>query len=113
MKIDPNQAVNLRAIHVLCRGGAIHLPDGRSVPASALAAENAFAELCRSLDPNTSYIAAFLPDHGDADTFYRARDVAGANKVHMQATVERAEFQLERWNHYKSIYRGSTGRAAD
>lgn len=108
MKVDPNTAIGMQSVHVMCRNGSIELPDGTAVPLADLSDEGGvFAQFCKTLDPNACYIGAFLPSRADEDLYYRAREVAfAANKVHMQATVERADIQIQYWNKYKVGYKG-------
>jgi hypothetical protein len=106
VKVDPNTAIGMQSVHVMCRNGVVELPDGTHVPLADLPAEGgAFAQFCKTLDPNTCYIGAYLPYRADEDLFYRAREVAfSANKLHMQATVEKADIQIQYWNQYKVGY---------
>jgi hypothetical protein len=106
MKIDPNSAVGQQSVCVMCRGGAVELPDGTSSPAAGLdSPEGPFQRFCKGLDPNLTYISAFLPYRDDEEVFYKARAVAQALGIHMQATVERADLQLAWWREYRVGYK--------
>ncbi len=101
MKIDPNQPIELTVEHILCEGGRVLMHDGSSTPASELdSAGSALQAFCRTIDPNRCFIEAYVPADSDRDVFFRARDAARGIGVHMQAPVERAEVQRERWKSY-------------
>ncbi|MFH1861797.1 MAG: hypothetical protein ABH878_03195 [bacterium] len=102
MKVDPNEPINKKVEHVLCRQGSVHTYDGSSTPAAQLNSEsNAFKAFCQSLDPNTCFIIAIVPDHADDELFFKARDVARQIPIHMQAGIERPEDAMTIWEHYK------------
>ncbi len=101
MRIDPNMAVDLTQEHVLIENGVIYLHDGQSVSADSLGAPgNAFAAFCRTLDPNKSFISAFVPRVEDQELFFQARTHAAEIGVHMQATVEKPDRQRRLWQAY-------------
>lgn len=104
MKIDPNISINMNAVHIMCQTGGVELHDGTLVPPEQLASPGGpFEAFCKTLDPNTGYIAAFVPDHSAEDVFFQARDAARRFGIHAQATIEKADMQLDRWRAYKKI----------
>ena len=105
MKVDPNIApVNMQVEHVMCQVGGVELHDGTVVkPAQLTAQGGEFEAFCKELDPNTGYIAAFVPDRQADQIFYEARQAASSYGIHMQATIEKAERQLESWRAYKQL----------
>lgn len=104
MKIDPNIAIDMKQIHVLCTVEGVELDTGELVAVNALQASGGpFEKFCQQLDPNTEYIAAFVPDRNADEIYFRARETAWNLGIHMQATIERPENQLERWKIYKKL----------
>lgn len=102
MKIDPNLPLQLHQELVLCEDGSIFLFDGASTSQAALGDEEShFKKFCRSLDPNTCFISALIPNDADRDVFFRAREVAGEVGIHMQATVDTPESHRRLWENYK------------
>ncbi|MFC1734617.1 hypothetical protein ACFL1X_00765 [Candidatus Hydrogenedentota bacterium] len=102
MKIDPNTAISMKQEHVLCRVDGVELYSGEVVPAEQLnAAGSAFQKFCGKLDPNTCYIAAFVPDRDAEEVFYSARSAAQQSGIHMQATLEKSDRQRQSWDAYK------------
>lgn len=86
----------------MCRDGSVEMDDGVKVSLAELnSSGNAFERFCKTLDPNTCYIGAYLPFRADEEVFYRARDLASSLGVHMQATVEKADTQIRYWDHYR------------
>ena len=105
MKIDPNTAVNNRQISVMVYQGKVELPTGVFVSEAELSSPgNNFESFCKSHDPNTCFILAYLPDRHDENLFFKARDVASKAGLHMQGTIERADIQHMRWDNYKIGY---------
>ena len=101
MKVDPNRAVLMKTEYVLCEDDRIVLHDGQSVQRGSLEdGKNAFALLCRGLDPNQTFISAVLVDKRDMDVFLQAREVARAAGRHMQALVDTPENLRQQWERY-------------
>ena len=98
MWVDPNQSVGMQPVYVMCRNDSVELIDGTTVSSGQLSgASNPFEEWCRSLEPNTHWISAYLPYDRDKAVFFAARAVAQNCNVHMQATIELPDVQLRQW----------------
>lgn len=101
MKIDPNQPIEYRVEYILCEGGKAVLHDGSSSTLDELERDgSAFQKFCRSLDPNKCFIEALIPNDGDRQVFFRARDAAQKIGMHMQAPVDTPERLYRRWKDY-------------
>ncbi len=106
MKIEPNGYIGQQAEYVLCEVGQVVLHDGARVPMADLGiGENAFTQLCRSIDPNKCFIVAIIPNDSDRDVFFKAREAASGAGVHMQATVDTPERLRGTWENYKESKR--------
>jgi hypothetical protein len=104
MKIDPNQPINYRQESVLCENGQVFLYDGSSTPLAELGHdESAFRKFCQSLDPNKCFIAALIPNDADRDVFFRAREVARSESLHLQATIDTPKRHRQMWENYKLV----------
>ncbi len=106
MKIEPNGYIGQHAEYVLCEVGQVVLHDGARVPIAELGSgENAFTQLCRSIDPNKCFIVAIIPNDADRDVFFKAREVASGAGIHMQATVDTPERLRGTWESYRESKR--------
>jgi hypothetical protein len=102
MIIEPNEAIQMSAEHVLCDERAIHLADGDKISEDDLASvDNAFVRFCQTVDPNRCFIIAHVPYQKDHPTYLIARDVARRCGRHMQADIDTAERHYELWRTYK------------
>ncbi|BCG62929.1 MAG: hypothetical protein methR_P0608 [Methyloprofundus sp.] len=101
MNIDPNISIEHQSAYVLCEQGKVLLHNGSSISQLTLQDENsAFIHFCRSLNPNKCFISALIPDDADKNVFFKARDVAHAEGIHMQANVDRPEQLRKVWGDY-------------
>ncbi len=104
MIVDPNRAVGMEAKLILCRAGQVELRDGTRIDAADVGADaGPFAEYLRSVDPNTQFLIALIPDRSDEPVYFRARDVSRQMGVHMQAPVETPEALERQWEDYRML----------
>jgi hypothetical protein len=104
MKVDPNQPVDVAHVSVLCHLGALVLFDDSRTPLAELdKPESPFQRFLQTLDPNRHFIQAYVPDDADRATFFRARDVAKASGIHMQASLDSPEALWQMWIRYQKM----------
>ena len=110
MKIDPNRPPIMSQEHVLCESDRVVMFDDSTSSSADLDNPNgAFMRFLKTLDPNTSFVVAFVDadDQRAREFFYRARDVAWSIDVSMQGTLQRYGAQLQAWEAYKQSKRFS------
>lgn len=101
MKIDPNRDIELSHELVLCQSGAVVLHTGERTALGDLErADSPFQRFCRGIDPNRCFIVALVPEDSDRAVFFRARDLAQAMGVHMQAPIDTPENARQSWAQY-------------
>lgn len=104
MKVDPNEMIGQEVEYVLCENGKVVIFDGSSTDAADLDSESSpFMAFCRSLDPNTTFISAFVPDDADRPVFFQTRETARKIGIHVQSTLEEPDAQRARWSRYLAM----------
>jgi hypothetical protein len=106
MKVEPNIAVGMRQEVILCEPGQVVLHNGTTIAQSKLGdAGGAFIRFLKTLDPNKSFILGLVDIENAAGkaVFYRAKEVARQNGIHMQGDVSPYSEQLALWQHYKQM----------
>ncbi len=106
MKVEPHVPVDLRQESVLCEAHQVVLYDGSASPESGLdEPTGGFMKFLKTLDPNKSFILAFMDiENSQAkEVFYQAQRIARKIGIHMQGTVAPYEEQLAGWENCRKV----------
>lgn len=99
MKIEPNKDIGMKAVNILVYQNTIELVSGEKVSPSALQEpNNAFVELCKSIDPNITYINVLIPDHADHELYFVLVEKGQQLGVYIQSVTRREKEIWDIWN---------------
>lgn len=113
MKVDPFSPPMQKCEYVLCENGAVILHDESSTTQGDLLLDDTpFAEFCKSLDPNSTFLTALVPRDEDRPVFFAARDAVGRFNLHMQSTLEKEEQVRRMWDSYRESKRFESAEEA-
>lgn len=106
MKIEPNTDIGMSAKNLLVNKGKISFPDGKSMePGELDSANNFFEELCKSIDPNITYINVIIPDPVDNEVYFTLRDKGRQLGLLVQSVAHRTD---EAWSIWESSNTGES-----
>jgi len=114
MKVEPNNPVDLKVMHVLCYKSQVQLADGTKIAVGELSDENnAFLKLCKRLDPNMYYINVLVPPEKetfdiDQAVYYQLQEIGQTIGIHVQSVLSKTEQILSSWSHIQKMSSNDT-----
>lgn len=104
MKIEPNTDIGMKAVNILVNENRIELLDGSVISSEDIdKGENAFSQLCASIDANLTYINVIVPNRSDDELYFKVRDIGQKLNVHVQSVAYKEHEAWDIWNSHKNL----------